>query len=133
MSLLAEKEIYVTEGWSGRIKALQDQGHDMGYYDPPGGLGWQECLFVLKGSPMAACEELLNFMLEPEVAIAVAEGARPPACACAVGHRRPVARARGCGERRRGVSQLPGAVPKRGRRPLAPGRSTTMKQAIVKN
>ena len=80
MSLLAEEEIYVTEGWSGRIRALQDQGHDMGYLDPPGGLGWQECLFVIKGSPMAACEELLNFMLEPEVAIAVAEGQNyPPA------------------------------------------------------
>ncbi|WP_026986962.1 ABC transporter substrate-binding protein [Fodinicurvata fenggangensis] len=80
MSLLAEEEIYVTEGWSGRIRALQDQGHDIGYYDPPGGLGWQECIFVLKGSPMEACEELLNFMLEPEVAIAVAEGQfYPPA------------------------------------------------------
>lgn len=80
MSLLAEEEIYVTEGWSGRIKALQDQGHDIGYVDPPGGLGWQECIFVIKGSPMAACEELLNFMLEPEVAIAVAEGQNyPPA------------------------------------------------------
>lgn len=80
MSLLAEGEIYVTEGWSGRIKALQDQGHNMGYYDPPGGLGWQECLFVMKGSPMEACEELLNFMLEPQVAIAVAEGQNyPPA------------------------------------------------------
>ncbi|MDX1605427.1 MAG: extracellular solute-binding protein [Candidatus Competibacterales bacterium] len=80
MSLLAEEEIYVTEGWSGRIAALQDQGHDIGYYDPPGGLGWQECLFVLDGSPMEACEELLNFMLEPEVAIAVAEGQNyPPA------------------------------------------------------
>ncbi len=80
MSLLAEEEIYVTEGWSGRIRGLQDQGHDMGYYDPPSGLGWQECLFVIKGSPMAACEELLNFMLEPEVAIAVAEGQNyPPA------------------------------------------------------
>ncbi|MFZ0488592.1 MAG: extracellular solute-binding protein [Arenicellales bacterium] len=80
MSLLAEEEIYVTEGWSGRIKALQEQGHDMGYYDPPGGLGWQECLFVIKGSPMPQCEELLNFMLEPNVAIAVAEGQNyPPA------------------------------------------------------
>jgi spermidine/putrescine transport system substrate-binding protein len=80
MSLLAEEEIYVTEGWSGRIKALQDQGHDIGYYDPPGGLGWQECLFVINGSPMPECEELLNFMLEPEVAIAVAEGqSYPPA------------------------------------------------------
>ncbi|HSH43657.1 MAG TPA: extracellular solute-binding protein [Arenicellales bacterium] len=80
MSLLAEEEIYVTEGWSGRIKALQDQGHDIGYYDPPGGLGWQECLFVIKGSPMPECEELLNFMLAPETAIAVAEGQNyPPA------------------------------------------------------
>jgi len=80
MSLLAEEEIYVTEGWSGRIRALQDQGHDIGYYDPPGGIAWQECLFVIKGSPLPECEELLNFMLEPQVAIAVAEGQNyPPA------------------------------------------------------
>ncbi|MDZ7747826.1 MAG: substrate-binding domain-containing protein [Halofilum sp. (in: g-proteobacteria)] len=80
MSLLAEEEIYTTEAWSGRVRALQDQGHDIGYLDPPGGLGWQECLFVIKGSPMDACEELLNFMLEPQVAIAVAEGQNyPPA------------------------------------------------------
>lgn len=80
MSLLAEGEIHVTEGWSGRIYALQDQGHNIGYVDPPNGYGWQECLFVLRGSPMEACEKLLNFMLEPEVAIAVAEGQNyPPA------------------------------------------------------
>ena len=80
MSLLAEGEIWVTEGWSGRIAALQQQGHDIGYYDPPNGFGWQECLFVIKGSPVAACEELLNFMLAPETSIAVAEGQNyPPA------------------------------------------------------
>jgi len=80
MSLLAEEEIYVTEGWSGRIYALQEQGHDIGYYDPPNGFGWQECLFVIKGSPMQACEELLDFMLAPETSIAVAEGQNyPPA------------------------------------------------------
>ncbi|SOE16516.1 spermidine/putrescine-binding protein [Hoeflea halophila] len=80
MSLLAEEEIHVTEGWSGRIFALQEQGHDIGYYDPPNGFGWQECLFVLKGSPMSACEELLNFMLDKETSIAVAEGqSYPPA------------------------------------------------------
>ncbi len=80
MSLLAEEEIYVTEGWSGRIYALQEQGHDIGYMDPPNGYGWQECMFVIKGSPMEACEELLNFMLEPQTAIAVAEGQNyPPA------------------------------------------------------
>ncbi|AHM03672.1 ABC transporter, periplasmic spermidine putrescine-binding protein PotD [Roseibacterium elongatum DSM 19469] len=80
MSLLAEEEIYVTEGWSGRIYALQEQGHDIGYIDPPNGFGWQECLFVIAGSPVEACEELLNFMLEPETSIAVAEGQNyPPA------------------------------------------------------
>ena len=80
MSLLAEEEIHVTEGWSGRIYALQEQGHDIGYMDPPNGYGWQECMFVIKGSPMEACEELLNFMLEPATAIAVAEGQNyPPA------------------------------------------------------
>jgi len=80
MSLLAEEEIWITEGWSGRIAALQQQGHDIGYYDPPNGFGWQECLFVIKGSPVDACEELLNFMLAPETSIAVAEGQNyPPA------------------------------------------------------
>ncbi len=80
MSLLAEEEIYVTEGWSGRIAALQEQGHDIGYYDAPNSFGWQECLFVLRGSPVEACEELLNFMLAPETSIAVAEGQNyPPA------------------------------------------------------
>ncbi|TNE40352.1 MAG: extracellular solute-binding protein [Alphaproteobacteria bacterium] len=80
MSLLAEEEIYATEAWSGRVYALQEQGHDIGYMDPPNGFGWQECLFVIKGSPMAACEELLNFMLAPATSIAVAEGQNyPPA------------------------------------------------------
>ncbi len=80
MSLLAGDEIYVTEGWSGRIFALREEGHDIGYIDPPNGFGWQECLFVIKGSPLEACEELLNFMLDPVTSIAVAEGQNyPPA------------------------------------------------------
>ena len=80
MSLLAEEEIHATEGWSGRIFALQEQGHNIGYMDPKNGYGWQECMFVIKGSPMEACEELLNFMLEPQTAIAVAVGQNyPPA------------------------------------------------------
>ena len=33
---------------------------------------------VLRGSPLPEVEELLNFMLEPEVAIAVAEGQNYP-------------------------------------------------------
>jgi spermidine/putrescine transport system substrate-binding protein len=80
MNLLASGEIYLTEAWSGRVAALQQQGENIGYFNPKGVFSWQECLMVLKGSPMAATEELLNFMLEPEVAIAVAEGQNyPPA------------------------------------------------------
>lgn len=80
MDLLAKEEIYVTEAWSGRVAALQEQGHPIGYLDPKNGLAWMESMFVLKGSPMEEAEQLLNFMLEPETAIAVAEGQKyPPA------------------------------------------------------
>jgi len=78
MDLLAKGEIWVTEGWSGRIAALQAQGHPIGYMDPKNGLAWMESMFVLKGSPMEEAEELLNFMLAPETAIAVAEGQKYP-------------------------------------------------------
>jgi spermidine/putrescine transport system substrate-binding protein len=78
MDLLAKEEIYVTEAWSGRVAALQAQGHPIGYVDPKNGLAWMESMFVLKGSPMAEAEELLNFMLDPATAIAVAEGQKYP-------------------------------------------------------
>jgi len=78
MDLLAKEEIYVTEAWSGRVAALQKQGHPIGYIDPKNGLAWMESMFVLKGSPMAEAEELLNFMLDPKTALAVAEGQNYP-------------------------------------------------------
>ncbi len=78
MDLLAKEEIYVTEAWSGRVAALQAQGHPIGYIDPKNGLAWMESMFVLKGSPMEEAEQLLNFMLEPATAIAVAEGQKYP-------------------------------------------------------
>jgi spermidine/putrescine transport system substrate-binding protein len=80
MDLLAKEEIYVTEAWSGRVAALQQQGHTIGYLDPQNSFGWEESMMVLKGSPVAEVEELLNFMIEPATAIAVAEGQNyPPA------------------------------------------------------
>lgn len=78
MDLLAKEEIYVTEAWSGRVATLQEQGHPIAYMDPPDGLAWMESMFVLKGSPLDAAEELLNFMLAPETALAVAEGQKYP-------------------------------------------------------
>jgi len=78
MDLMAKEEIVVTEAWSGRIAALQQQGAPIGYYDPPGSYAWMEDMLILKGSPMAECEELVNFMLDPATAIAVAEGQNYP-------------------------------------------------------
>jgi spermidine/putrescine transport system substrate-binding protein len=74
MNLLGREEILITDAYSGRVASLQRQGFPIGYYNPPGTLAWIDDIFVLKDSPMEQCERLLNFMLEPEVAIAVAEG-----------------------------------------------------------
>jgi len=78
MSLLANEEIYATVAWSGRVAHLQEQGHPIGFLAPKNCYSWQECIFVLKGSDMSAAEQLLNFMLEPSAAIAVAEGQKYP-------------------------------------------------------
>lgn len=78
MDLLAKDEIWATEAWSGRVAALQQQGVPVGFFDPKDGMAWMEHMQVLKGSPIEACEELINFMLEPETAIAVAEGQNYP-------------------------------------------------------
>jgi spermidine/putrescine transport system substrate-binding protein len=78
MDLLAKEEIVVTDAWSGRIAALQQQGSPIGYNDPAGSYAWMEDMLILKGSPMAECEELINFMLDPATAIAVAEGQNYP-------------------------------------------------------
>lgn len=78
MDLLAKEEIVVTDAWSGRVAALQAQGAPVAYLDPPGSYAWMEDMLVLKGSPMAECEQLINFMLDPATAIAVAEGQNYP-------------------------------------------------------
>jgi spermidine/putrescine transport system substrate-binding protein len=78
MDLLSKGEIVVTDAWSGRVASLQEQGHPIGYLDPKGSYAWMEDMLVLKGSPMAECEELINFMLDPATSIAVAEGQSYP-------------------------------------------------------
>jgi spermidine/putrescine transport system substrate-binding protein len=78
MDLLTKGEIVVTDAWSGRVAALQQQGQPIGYLDPAGSYAWMEDMLVLKGSPMTECEELINFMLDPATAIAVAEGQNYP-------------------------------------------------------
>ncbi len=78
MSLLANEEIHATVAWSGRVAALQQEGHPIGYLSPKGTYSWMEYLFVLKGTDLDVAQQLLNFMLEPEAAIAVAEGQNYP-------------------------------------------------------
>jgi spermidine/putrescine transport system substrate-binding protein len=78
MSLLANEEIYATVAWSGRVAALQQEGHPIGYLSPKGTYSWMEYLYVLKGTDLEVAQKLLNFMLEPAAAIAVAEGQNYP-------------------------------------------------------
>ncbi|MFZ0613863.1 MAG: extracellular solute-binding protein [Desulfobacterales bacterium] len=78
MSLLANEEIYATVAWSGRVAALQKENHPIGYLSPKGTYSWMEYLFVLKGTDLDVAQKLLNFMLEPAAAIAVAEGQNYP-------------------------------------------------------
>jgi spermidine/putrescine transport system substrate-binding protein len=78
MSLLANEEIYATVAWSGRVAALQQEGHPIGYLSPKGTYSWMEYLFVMKGTDMDVAQQLLNFMLDPAASIAVAEGQNYP-------------------------------------------------------
>jgi spermidine/putrescine transport system substrate-binding protein len=78
MSLLANGEIFATVAWSGRVAALQEQGHPIGYLSPDGTYSWMEYMYVLKGTDLEVAQQLLNFMLEPEAAIAVAQGQKYP-------------------------------------------------------
>ncbi len=78
MSLLANGDIYATVAWSGRVAALQKQGHPIGYLAPDGTYSWMEYMYVLKGTDLGVAQQLLNFMLEPEASIAVAKGQNYP-------------------------------------------------------
>ncbi|MGN6304220.1 MAG: ABC transporter substrate-binding protein [Mesorhizobium sp.] len=73
MDLLASEEVYVAEAFSGRVALLQQQGYPIAYMDPPNSFGWIIDFLVLKGSPVEACETLINFMLDPATQITVAE------------------------------------------------------------
>jgi spermidine/putrescine transport system substrate-binding protein len=78
MSLLANEEIYATVAWSGRVAALQAQGHPIGFLSPQNCYSWQECIFVMKGTDLNVAHQLLNYMLDPKAAIAVAIGQKYP-------------------------------------------------------
>jgi spermidine/putrescine transport system substrate-binding protein len=74
MSLLGNGDIYATVAWSGRVGLLQKEGHPIGYLAPKGTYSWMEYMYVLKGTDLEVAQQLLDFMLAPEAAIAVSIG-----------------------------------------------------------
>ncbi len=78
MSLLGNGDIYATVAWSGRVAALQEQGHPIGYLAPEGTYSWMEYMYVLKGTDLDVAQKLLNSMLDPSAAVAVAKGQNYP-------------------------------------------------------
>ncbi len=78
MSLLGNGDIDATVAWSGRVAALQKEGHPIGYLSPKGTYSWMEYMYVLKGTDLDVAQKLLNFMLEPSAAIEVAKGQNYP-------------------------------------------------------
>ena len=79
IDLMSKEEVILSDGWSGRVAYLQQNGNDIGWIDTKdAGFAWLEGLMVLAGSPMPECEQLLNFCIEPKVALAIAEGQNYP-------------------------------------------------------
>lgn len=78
MSLLANEEVWIADVWAGRVAILQRQGQPLKTIVPPNARTYVGNMYVLKGSPMDAAHELLNFMLEPDAAIAVSKALAYP-------------------------------------------------------
>jgi spermidine/putrescine transport system substrate-binding protein len=78
MSLLANEEAWIADVWAGRVAILQRQGQALRTIVPPGARTYVGNMYALKGSPMDAAQELLNFMLEPDAAIAVSKALAYP-------------------------------------------------------
>jgi len=73
VELLANEEVYAADIWSGRAAGLMERNPDIGYVEYSTGYCWASDLLVVKGAPLEACEQFLNFILDPEVMIVVAE------------------------------------------------------------
>ena len=78
MKLLSKGEIAATPAWSGRVAALQSKGLPIGYLAPKGAYSWMEHIYVFKCTNADLAQLLINYMLEPDCAIAVAKGQKYP-------------------------------------------------------
>ncbi|MBM3573175.1 MAG: extracellular solute-binding protein, partial [Alphaproteobacteria bacterium] len=79
MSLLASGEALITDAWGVRVYNLRKQGHPIEPFVPQGAIITIGCFMPLKGSPMDPFYQMVDFLLEPDVQIAMAiEGGQPP-------------------------------------------------------
>jgi spermidine/putrescine transport system substrate-binding protein len=74
MSLLANEEIYATVAWSGRVAGASAGRPPHRLPLPQGHLFLDGISFRPQRHRLEVAQKLLNFMLEPAAAIAVAEG-----------------------------------------------------------
>ena len=77
-SMLSQGTVWATPAWSGRVAVLQKKGVPIGFYAPKNAYSWQESIFVLKGTNAKLAAIVLNYMLDPTCAIAVAEASGYP-------------------------------------------------------
>ena len=71
--LMRKGTIHASTAWSGRVAKLQQAGEPIGWLAPRNTFTWQQCIFVLRGTDMDLACKLLDWMLTPAAAIAVAE------------------------------------------------------------
>jgi spermidine/putrescine transport system substrate-binding protein len=76
--LLAGGEIWVTPAWSGRVANLRAKGLPIGFLTPPRTYAWNECIFAIRGANCGAASVLINRLIQPETAIAVAQAMKYP-------------------------------------------------------
>ena len=62
MSLLGNGEIYATVAWSGRVAALQEQGHPIGYLAPDGTYSWIVLSFCHGDGSLGLKHEIKKFL-----------------------------------------------------------------------
>jgi spermidine/putrescine transport system substrate-binding protein len=81
-TLVANQEAWVGEFVGGRTAIMKEQGLPVDYVIPSAGVrGFIDCVGICKGSAnLYTAEVFLNYLLDPEVAIKIAEQTKYPHC-----------------------------------------------------
>jgi spermidine/putrescine transport system substrate-binding protein len=77
-ALLSKGEIAAAPAWSGQVASLQAKGLPIGFLAPNGTLSWMDYIYVFKCTNVDLAQLLINYMLEPVCALAVAKTQKFP-------------------------------------------------------